>query len=169
MKGRTMSEPDIETVLVFNEVGQKIPLRLITPLYSRTAYKRLEAENAELKTKLAAEEAAHLAYRRATDLAYRHSDLEARELVIAHESRIESLNMRIARLVDACNQYENNVKPWSVVAMALSDEGDSQWLREKREEWRYKVIDECNEYLNTDALLALKKLHTPISPDGELK
>jgi hypothetical protein len=54
--------------------------------------------------------------------------------VLQRDEKIESLNLRVARLVDACNQYENNVKPWSVVATALSAEGDSQWLREKQAE-----------------------------------
>jgi hypothetical protein len=30
-------EPDIDTVLVLNEVGQKIPMKLIVPLYSKSA------------------------------------------------------------------------------------------------------------------------------------
>ncbi len=44
-----MTSPDIDTVVVLNEVGQQITVRLITPLYSKTAYNTLQAENTWLR------------------------------------------------------------------------------------------------------------------------
>jgi len=41
--------PDIHTVLVLDEVGRQIPMKLIQPLYSITYVAVLEAEVAELK------------------------------------------------------------------------------------------------------------------------
>jgi hypothetical protein len=41
--------PDIHTVLVLDEVGRKIPMKLIQPLYSITYVAALEAEVAELR------------------------------------------------------------------------------------------------------------------------
>jgi hypothetical protein len=95
-------------------------------------YKKLEAENAELKQKLEAAEADYLR---------RHKDAVDRyEALIAAKATIESLNLRVARLVEyiksiqTANYEQRRFAVATCCNEALSSESDSQWLREKMDD-----------------------------------
>ena len=92
---------------------------------------QLNAENVELREKLKENESSMRE-------GWRYSN-ELEDERKAQAATIESLNLRVARLVDAlkivrkAEPYSGLIDP-EVVNKALSTEGDSQWLREKQAE-----------------------------------
>jgi len=109
---------------------------------------KFESENAELKQKLAAFAA--------TKKSLWHTVDKANEQITEDEATIESLNLRVSRLVDAAQNYLDHSMPTrlthehcgsqSGLKDALSSESDSQWLREKQADVIEMAKQQFREY-----------------------